>query len=87
MEDTEKQDIIRQMIECPICAKLLALSMEQPLRCPGIDYDSNGKLSHKSRYWYDLVEKNKLERKRIHDLYRETHKEHIDQHLKEIFGK
>jgi hypothetical protein len=88
MQDRVKERIITGMLSCEICRGALAFSMEQPLRCPGLSYDKEGRaITPDGSFWDDIVKEHELKCKKERDDYNEKNKEHLATHLKEIKEK
>lgn len=74
------------MLDCDICRQYLALCMENPLRCTGLDYkEINGEkvlCTYSGKPWSEIVEEHKQKHEKERKEYYEKHKEHITAHSK-----
>lgn len=85
MHEVLKKKVLKEMLACDICKKLVAFSMEQPLRCPGLSLNEDGKyVTYNGTLWEDIVEKHKLECKKSYEEYKAQHKDHISFHFSDM---
>jgi len=89
MTRREKEQLIGKILCCPICKRFLAVSMQTPVRCPGMDYRKvHGKLvayTNTGILWADYIKRIEKRDRQQQLAYYKKHKRHLIQHG--LFGK
>lgn len=82
VQENKKEEIIKKMLECDICKQFLAVCMKNPLRCPGLSYNEDGKavVSRTGKLWEVVEKEHEAECKEEKDLFIEKHKKHLISH-------
>ena len=72
---------VEHMNECNICMGWLAHCMVEPLRCPGLSHDKQGRLVTASgKLWSEIVEEVRAENDEARRRYWQEHREHLVAH-------
>jgi hypothetical protein len=83
MTEDEKRERIKKMLSCDICKQYLALSMFQPLRCPGLSYNEKGEqVTGSGKLWSEIVKEHEEAHAKELQEFREKYSQHMKEHLK-----
>ena len=70
--------------ECKICMGWLAHCMVEPLRCPGLSYDKQGRfVTASGKLWSEIVDEVRAENDEARKKYWQEHREHLAAHGQE----